>query len=294
MKVLVTGSSGLVGTALVKALKLRQDVDTIYGVNRQNGLYGAPNKTESNSSCQYHQLYCPLDKEVWAQSLLSSVNPDIVFALASQNCPDCFLNNILSTYYTAKYCPPTSKLIFLSSHKVYGNLSTKRDEDFDATPCSETDITVPIDIFGASKLAGEAVVNTLPSYVIVRPCEITSVLSKKGAVADIVQKIRKANVPTVELLDVVQPFVNVDDVVNSLLYLGFGPYSGTYNLSANDELPVDEVAKIIMNKLQTRKSMTLLPKGLFITRIDNSKLEKAGFTVSYESSREAIEASIPI
>jgi UDP-glucose 4-epimerase len=153
MKILVTGSTGLLGTNLVK--KLKELKHEVVGVSRRTGI-----------DLRYRDL---------AGMVMNNTKPDIVYHLAA-NAAEArgqispidmternmmiFLN-VLRAAINAK----VKRFIYISSVAVYGEAEV---------PYMEDGPTIPKDVYGVNKLACEMILKILAKvynfeYVIFRP-----------------------------------------------------------------------------------------------------------------------------
>lgn len=164
MKILVTGQSGLLGSHLVDML-LSQGHE-VYGISRTN--------RNENPKCKN---YCvDLRDTAKTKKIIEDIAPEIVFALAANaaegksffspidtttNNIDVFFNTLVPSIRAGKL----KRLIFTSSVAVYGSIKT---------PFKESDIPIPQDIYGVSKLTIENSLKIMSQvhgfeYVIIRP-----------------------------------------------------------------------------------------------------------------------------
>lgn len=164
MKILVTGQSGLIGSHLVDMLlSYGYEVYGISGTNRNE-----------NPKCKNYCL--DLKDTAKAKKIIESIAPEIVFALAANaaegksffspidtttNNIDVFFNTLVPSIRAGKL----KRLIFTSSVAVYGSIKT---------PFKESDIPIPQDIYGVSKLTIENSLKIMSQvhgfeYVIIRP-----------------------------------------------------------------------------------------------------------------------------
>lgn len=152
MRILVTGSTGLIGTNLIKRLEKNH---TVMGVSRSTG-------------------WDLQDKDKTA-SMIYDFNPEVVYHLAAnaaesrgQISPiDMTENNlnILLNVLVPSINKHVKRFIYTSSVAVYGDVPV---------PYSEDDIPKPKDVYGVNKLAGEQIIKILSKvhgfdYTIFRP-----------------------------------------------------------------------------------------------------------------------------
>lgn len=147
MRVLVTGSDGQLGSALIDELKKR-NID-FFAANRKN---------------------MNLEDETAVKKVLRDYAPNIVYHCAAftnvekaEELMDyCYLINVLSTRWIAKVCDElVTKLVYISTDFVFDGQNTK--------PYYPQDKPNPINFYGKSKFLGELEVQKiLKDYFIVR------------------------------------------------------------------------------------------------------------------------------
>jgi UDP-glucose 4-epimerase len=153
LKIAVTGSSGLIGSNLVKRL-----IEAGHDV-----------------SCFDLVTGCDLNNESQVEKLFSQISPDVVYHLAAnaaeargQISPvDMIENNIgiFANTLKASINAKVKKFIFTSSVAVYGEANV---------PYKEDGPTIPKDVYGVNKLACEQILRIMAkvykfNYVIFRP-----------------------------------------------------------------------------------------------------------------------------
>lgn len=152
MRILITGSTGLIGTNLAKRLR---DTDEVFAVTRQTGL--------------------DLRDKEGIRLVIETFKPEVVYHLAAnaaesrgQISPiDMTENNlnILLNVLVPSINIKVKRFIYASSVAVYGEAEL---------PYSEDDIPKPKDVYGVNKLAGEQIIKILSKvhgfeYTILRP-----------------------------------------------------------------------------------------------------------------------------
>lgn len=169
MKVVITGSSGYVGEALVAHWAGRPDVH-IVGVDRQP----PPGPTPERFRFVRADLAQPPD--AWPDDVFAQV--DVVVHLAAArgdwalSAQDYFRDNVTATegLLRAPWAAAARRWVFMSSVSVYGPSEAALDED---APCH------PIGPYGETKLASEKLFRAFAqrhgtSWCIVRPSAIFS------------------------------------------------------------------------------------------------------------------------
>ena len=164
-KVLITGSSGMLGTDLCQALRSEYE---IYGIDISSraGL----NLPYNSASAVQRYYQCDITNESETLSVLSKIKPDIVIHTAAWTDVDgCELGkdkaykiNSEGTENVALGCKETgATLIYISTDFVFDG---KKKSAY-----KETDETGPLSIYAESKLLGEnAIDRILTGYFIIR------------------------------------------------------------------------------------------------------------------------------
>lgn len=303
MKILVTGSEGMLGEALIKTLLLRDDIERIYGVNRRIGF--SP-ESIGHRTDKFIKIYTPLENEAYVQSLFKFIKPDIVFHLAAsqRNTLEACDENTRMTNYILKHCPRGVRFIYASSSTVFGNLAEEIYNEYEEVfKLSENDITNPSSYYGASKLAGEHLVSVANladkiHAVILRFCAIVGTGATHGAVKDIIKKAG-AEGDSLELWGdspgSTKPYIHITDAVGALVHFGLSDAAGVYNVCPADQISIDKLADVVMDNLGVKKTKVwntnkkALGDNKLVT-MDSAKALKAGWSPKYSSSKEAIAA----
>lgn len=145
MRVLITGSSGQIGTNVGLALQARGD--EVFGVDRRKNSW-----TE-----RIPAAVCDLC-ECRAGDLPVSGKFDVVLHLAAHakvfelvEFPDRAMQNVMMLFNTLEYCRKTNTpMIFGSSREVYGDIQRHITDE------AQADFVVAESPYSASKIAGEA------------------------------------------------------------------------------------------------------------------------------------------
>lgn len=275
-KVILTGSTGFIGSALYQELK-----------NRGYDVLGISRNSIAYQNHEVHNLgYDSISK---LQAIISNFNPNIILHFAANPLVKDFkheitISNALATHQLLECCPKECLFGFASSATVYGKHTTPRDI-YSATK--------PISIYGASKLYCENLIKLyykiykkIDKYIIYRFCAHIGPHATHGLLYDLVKKLRGPDIH-LELLGKKpgsrKSFIHIDDSINSIIEIlerrTQGPvytnnYDCIHNIAPcqrnkhyfswtkqpfiNNILSVEEVANILMEELNIQKPIKWL------------------------------------
>jgi UDP-glucose 4-epimerase len=149
MRILITGGNGYVGRTLTRNLSASNDVTVVdclrHGINRFTA--------EEQSSFRLNQTDIR-DAEA-LRDVFEATQPElVVHAAALHYIPECdalpdeaISINVLGTANVARFCPPGSSLVFVSTAAVYAPQDEAHVED--ESPLG------PMDVYGLTKLHAE-------------------------------------------------------------------------------------------------------------------------------------------
>jgi UDP-glucose 4-epimerase len=253
MKMLVTGGAGFIGSYLVEALIHRGEVvrvlDDLSSGSKRNlrRVSDLPNLDFVRGDCRNANIVRTLLEKVDTVFHLAA-NPEIRIELA--NPKECFEGNIKATFALLEQIK-TSKadtIVFASSSTVYGDArQIPTPEDYGPL--------LPISVYGASKLACEAMISSYCSSfnkkgIILRLANILGPRSQHGVVFDFRKKLKK-NPNKLQILGdgkQSKSYLHVDDCINAILKASDSPIEGNtaiYNIGSADMITVEEIAKIV-------------------------------------------------
>ncbi len=153
MKILVTGSAGMVGSALCPTLR-SQDHDVV-----ATDLRPASPTSQLLDVCDLNQV----------TRFIALTRPDLVIHLAAETDVDrcekeplhAYATNAVGTEYVAQICAQRGvRLLYVSTAGVFDGLKS--------SPYVESDRPNPVNVYGRTKLAGEFAVQQLRNHLIVR------------------------------------------------------------------------------------------------------------------------------
>lgn len=249
MKILVTGSNGLLGQKLTDACRERNDIQliaTARGIDRYN------NKTgyifESLDITNLDEVKLVMQKH----------KPDVVINTAAMTNVDacetereaCDALNIQAVQYLADACNEHG------THFVH--VST--DFIFDGThgPISEQEVAKPLSYYGNSKLQGEIVVqNTAKSWAILRTVLVYGVV-KDMSRSNIVLWA-KSNLESGKKINVVDDQFRTptlaEDLANGCLLAAQKRATGIYNISGKNFMSVFDLVYRVADFWKLDKSL---------------------------------------
>ncbi|MFB6303477.1 MAG: NAD-dependent epimerase/dehydratase family protein [Haloferacaceae archaeon] len=224
-EVLVTGSSGVIGTALAERL-LGDGVD-VTGVDRNPNPWSAAVDAAT------------VEADLRDPDAVEDLPPDadaVVHLAARSRVPDLVENpagareNAVSTHTALEYARRSgADLLFASSREVYGETGGVRSREADAG------VRDPVNPYGASKVAGEALAAAYGECYDVRTATLrfSNVYGRYDAsdrvVPTFVARARRGEDLTVFGDDKVLDFLHLDDCVDAIVAAldGFGSVHGT-------------------------------------------------------------------
>ena len=245
MKVLITGANGLLGQHLTKLLldKNYQVVATSRGESRL--------PFEPSDNYTYHSMDIANAFDTYA--VMNRVRPDVVVhAAAMTNVDECELQpeqcDRINVQGTAQILTDAETF---SSHFIF--ISTDFVFDGEQGNYSEDDETLPISLYGFTKLQAESMVQTsdLP-FAIVRTCLVYGNLLK-GTRSNIVSWVKDSleQGKTINVVsDQVRTPTYVNDLVKGIVLIIEKKATGIYHISGKDWLTPYDIAIKTAHKYQ--------------------------------------------
>jgi len=295
MRILVTGGAGFIGSHVVdKLIEMGNEV-VVYD-NLSSGKIEFVNE---NAEFVRMDLVKDVDKielknfdEVWH----IAANPDV--RIGEQSPSKIYENNIQATYnlLEAMRKAGVKRMIFTSTSTVYGEAEI---------PTSEDHPTYPISIYGASKLACEALILSychtfdMQSWIY-RFANVIGRRSNHGVIFDFIHKLLK-NPEKLEILgdgEQNKSYIYIDDCVEAMLHgLKANEKINIFNIGSDDQIKVKKIAEIVS------KAMGLDPEFVFtggrrgwkgdvpVMFLSNEKLKKLGWKPRY-NSEDAVKMTV--
>jgi dTDP-4-dehydrorhamnose reductase len=218
MKVLVTGASGLLGSALLRAAS-------------QSGAIAV---AAYNSHPLNGGLQMDVTEQAQVQAAMQRVAPDyVIHAAAFTNVDACEIEpqrawdvNALGTKHVADACEDYgAKLVYVSTDYVF---------DGEDGPYSEEDPTHPINVYGESKLAGERFTLDRSDNAVARVCVLYGP-NKPNFVTWVIDSLR-TNTPINVVSDQYNTPTYVGNCARALLRMCELDLAGVYHVSGREQL----------------------------------------------------------
>ncbi len=306
MKVLVTGGAGFIGSHLIdRLISLDDEVQVLD--NLSSGL-----KANMSQSMSKNMKFILGDctNTIDVKEVMKDV--DVLFHLAANaevrlelNDPKtCFQQNIYATHVLLEELrrSNTQTIVFTSTSTVYG--------DVDLIPTPEDYPTRPISIYGASKLASEALITSYAhtygiKTVILRLANIVGPRSGHGVIYDFISKLR-VNPKELEILGdgtQTKSYLYINDCIDAFIQANEKSEGLTniFNVGSQDQINVKEIAKLVVDEMDLKDVTFQFTGGVDGGRgwrgdvkqmlLDVTKIESIGWKHKF-SSKEAIVQTI--
>ncbi|KXB03857.1 UDP-glucose 4-epimerase [candidate division MSBL1 archaeon SCGC-AAA261F19] len=291
-KVLVTGGAGFIGSHLVDRLVEKNDVTVVddFSTGRREFLNPETDLVEGS--------LLELDLEEIVEG------KDIVFHMAANpevrdRDPKTHIDqNFMTTFrlLEAMRKSDVGKIVFASSSTVYGEADI---------PTTEEHPTFPISLYGASKLASEALISfychafDLKAWVY-RFANAIGPRLRHGVIHDFIQKLRKNPEELAILGNGKQrkSYIYVDDCVKAML-IGLEAEGGFYvfNIGTEDQVEVTRIAEIVSRGMGLNPTFNYTGgkrgwKGdVPVMLLSSEKLRKLGWRPKYKSEESVRRAT---
>ncbi len=300
MKILVTGSSGFIGSELSSALQSKPGV-SIIGIDKVLPV------TQTRIDFRKMDLSLegpPLD-------LIKQV--DIIFHLAAnpevrigvEDSEIDYQNNVVATrclLESLKKSGFRGTLVFASTSTVYGEASVI------PTPESFGPL-IPISMYGGAKLACEGLIASYAKLFgfnakMIRFANVVGGSSKHGVIHDFVMKLRE-NPKKLEILgDGTQSksYVHISDCIDGLLdAVKYGDKVDVFNLGTEQRTNVKKIAEIVIKEMGLSKVQVISsggtssgggwPGDVKNMLLDSSKITSFGWKYRFTSDEAVREAA---
>lgn len=261
MAYIVIGGAGFVGSNLVSALKASGRRPVVLDLEWALRAVERPSRLSDQfrgellSGIETHTADVR-DREA-LENLFGRIGAEVIYYLAALPivsaaetsyvaASDSMVRGLANALEAARVTPGIRRFVYVSSSMVYGN--------FDSYPVTEKAATVPLNLYGGLKLAGEHLVRAYLNTsdiepVIVRPSGVYGPGDPHGRV---VQKFCEsalvgAPVQAINPTDTLVDFTWVGDVADGLILAGHAPAAAgrTYNLTRSSGRSLEELIAIV-------------------------------------------------
>lgn len=307
--ILITGGAGFIGSALV-AFLLSKNCRVIVADHLADDNLKSLERFFSFKNFEFIGFDL-LD----SKKLTDAVEEcDTVFHLAANvdvrkghlNTELDFLNNIVATrnlLESMRTSDTCKKIVFTSSSVVYGEPNV--------IPTPETYGPLkPISIYGASKLACEALVSGYVGTfgidaVIFRLANVVGPSSGHGVIFDFLDKLKRSEGKELEILgdgNQNKSYLYIDDCINALT-IGLHQFDSRleiFNVGSDDQVDTNTIAQIIIDELGLNPKIKYLSESNdgrgWIGDVKNmllstDKLKQIGWRINY-SSKDTVSRTV--
>jgi len=302
LKAFVTGGAGFIGSNLVRRLLQNGDSVTVFD-NFSSGK-------ESNLPKSDRLLLVRNDVLDLVALKHAMVGHDIVFHLSTN--PDTarglretdldLHQGTIATYNVLESMRVNNvkRIVFPSGSGVYGEVGDRIiAEDFGPL--------LPISMYGATKLASEAMISCFSHAFgmrgfILRLGNVVGNRLTHGVIFDFIQKL-KENPATLTVLgdgNQTKPYIHVDDVIDAMFLVleKAKDQVNVFNVATDDWPTVTWIAQTVIDEMGLKDTKIEYAGGdrgwkgdVPIIKLDTSKIKKLGWRSRY-NSKEAIRRAI--
>jgi UDP-glucose 4-epimerase len=309
MRCLVTGGAGFIGCELVRRLLQWDCEEVLVYDNFSSG------SRERLNALNRRRLRIVEEDLKYPKRLSEALSQtDVVFHLAAN--PDVknssvttesqFQENLYATFRLLeemRKCTGSKILVFTSTSTVYGEKEK---------PSSEEDVCKPISVYGATKLACEALIEAyvgsglLESALIMRLANIVGPASNHGVIFDFIRKLKEHPTELEILGDGKQnkSYLHVEDTVEGIMVatqhvLKNKLRFAVFNVGSTDTIIVDEIAQIVCQKMGLKPHVKYVnklngrgwPGDVKSFLLDTTKLRSVGWSPKH-NSRSSVERTV--
>ncbi len=304
MRVLVTGGAGFIGSHLVDTL-MQCGYKVVVFDNLSSGKIGNVERWLKDENFRFVRGDLRRREEIRRAVVGCDVifhfaaNPDVRAAAAAHFSDVIGTFNLLESLKDAG----VSKFVFASSSTVYG--------EAERIPTSEDYAPLlPISMYGASKLACEALVSSYAHSLgfkaaILRLANIVGPRSSHGVIHDFIMKLRR-NPKELEILgdgSQTKSYLYIDDCIDAIMLITekFNGDVEVFNVGSEDQVNVRRIAEIVVEVLNLKDVKFKFTGGVNggrgwkgdvkVMLLDVSKLKSLGWKPKYNSEAAVRKAA---
>ena len=293
--IVVTGGAGFIGSHVVDRLVNLDEIIVIdnFSSGKEEYINEGAEVVRADLSSDEIESYLRKADEVWH----IAANPDV--RVGAENPDEIYVNNILATYrlLEAMRKGGVGRIVFTSTSTVYG--------EAEVIPTPEDYPAHPISLYGASKLACEALIESYCHTFdmqawIYRFANVIGKRSTHGVIYDFIMKLRK-NPNELEILgngEQNKSYIYISDCVDAMFAgLKADEKVNVFNIGSEDQVKVRRIAEIVCEEMGVKPAFKFTGgdrgwKGdVPVMLLSIEKLKSLGWRPKY-SSEEAVRMAV--
>ena len=251
MKVLITGSNGLLGQHLIKML-IETTTHTIIATGRGEG------RLPFTSSGRYNYFSLDITDGMAVNDFILVHKPDVIIHAAAMTQPDpceqhpveCWNINVTGTRFLISAAASiNAKFIYISTDFVFDGLQG---------PYKETDEPNPVNYYGSSKLAAEkAVMESKLQWAIVRTVLVYGniLVGNRSNIVSWAKENLENSKPIKVVSDQWRTPTYVEDLAKGVLLVLEKNATGVYHISGGEGMTPYDMATAVADYLHLDKSL---------------------------------------
>ncbi len=297
--IVVTGGAGFIGSHVVDRLCESDDVVVIDNMSSGKEEYVNPEAKLIRMDLAERGQFSTLRGAIKGADTVWHIaaNPDV--RIGATNPGDIYDNNILATFLLleAMRMESVGRIVFTSTSTVYGEAKV--------LPTPEDHPTHPISVYGASKLACEALIESychtfdMQAWIF-RFANVIGRRSTHGVIYDFIEKLRK-NPDVLEILgdgEQSKSYIYIDDCVDAMFHaLRAEEKVNVFNIGTEDMIKVKRIAEIVCEELELEPEFRFTGgrrgwKGdVPVMLLSIEKIKKLGWRPKY-GSEDAVRKAV--
>lgn len=293
MRALVIGGAGFIGSHLVDALVAEGKFVTVYdnlSSGRRDWVSRSANLILGDVRTTPHLATAMAGQDIVYHL---SANPEARLGLKDRHLDLREGTEATLSALEAAHLANVGRFVFASSGTVYGEQSKV---------CTERDVALPISLYGASKLASEALVSAYchcfdMKATILRFGNVVGPRATHGCILDFLRQLREHPDHLRVLGDGNQakPYLHVSDCVRGILFTstrGMMDGPSVYNLAPNDRTSVRQIAELCAAgaRIEYTGGQRGWPGDVARSLMSNRKLKAFGWSPSMDSNKAVTRA----